>query len=57
MQVVGIDPAPKKGLSVFGGKDKYVPLSAARAYLDELSEQPDRPVLSWWLQSSSAKRL
>jgi hypothetical protein len=46
MQVVGIDPAPKKGLFIFDGKDKHVSLSDARAYLDELSVQSD--ILVCW---------
>ena len=36
MQIIGIDPAPSKGLHIFDGEDRHVPLRDARSYLDSL---------------------
>jgi predicted RNase H-like nuclease len=46
MNVVGVDPAPTKGLDVFDGRHRHVPLDAARSLINELKEQQN--VLVCW---------
>lgn len=46
MNVVGVDPAPVKGLDVFDGHHRHVPLHEARSLIDALKEQPN--VLVCW---------
>ena len=46
MRVIGIDPAPKKGLTVFDGEDHHVTVSDARDFLRELEAEDD--VLICW---------
>lgn len=41
MRVCGIDPAPKKGLSVFDGQDHHIPLREARSYISSLETASD----------------
>lgn len=46
MRVVGIDPAPTKGLDTFDGTDRHVALSEARSFVDSLRQGVD--VLVCW---------
>jgi predicted RNase H-like nuclease len=46
MRVVGIDPAPVKGLAVFDGEDRRVPVAEAGAFFRELAAEDD--VLVCW---------
>ena len=46
MRIVGIDPAPSKGLHVFDGQHAQVPVEHCRAFLAELESSPD--VLLCW---------
>lgn len=46
VNVIGIDPAPAKGLSVFDGQDHQIPISDARRFLAEMKAKPD--VLLCW---------
>ena len=46
MIVLGIDPAPSKGLTVFDGVDQHVPLGEARAFLGDVEARSD--VLICW---------
>lgn len=46
MRVVGIDPGPKKGLAIFDGQDRHVPISESRAYIASLASESD--VLVCW---------
>jgi hypothetical protein len=46
MKVVGIDPAPKKGLTVFDGTDYHVPVSDAARFIKDLTTNSD--VLLCW---------
>ena len=46
MRIVGIDPAPSKGLHVFDGQHAQVPVEHCRAFLAELESSPN--VLLCW---------
>jgi len=46
MKVVSIDPAPRKGLTVFDGSDFHVPVSEASSFLEGLIQESD--VLLCW---------
>lgn len=46
MRVIGIDPAPSKGLAVFDGQDRLIPIAKSRSYITGLSKQSD--VLVCW---------
>lgn len=46
MKIVGIDPAPTKGLDVFDGQHRRVALDRSRAFVNSLSELQD--VLVCW---------
>jgi len=46
MKVIGIDPAPVKGLHVFDGHDRHIPLPESRSFIDELKTNWD--VLVCW---------
>ena len=46
MDVIGIDPAPKRGLQVFDGEDHGIPLQDAQAYLEMLAGAVD--ILVTW---------
>lgn len=46
MRVVGIDPAPTKGLDTFDGGDRHVALHGSRAFIRSLCS--DRDVLVCW---------
>ena len=46
MKVVGIDPAPKRGLTVFDGTDQHIPPSDAADFMRDLESEPD--VLICW---------
>lgn len=46
MKVIGVDPAPTKGLDVFDGQHRHVALSAARSFVGSLSGFRD--VLLCW---------
>ena len=46
MNVIGIDPAPAKGLDTFDGKDRHVALHNARAFMLALASGSD--VLVCW---------
>ncbi len=41
MNIIGIDPAPTKGLDVFDGRHHRVALGGARGYVDSLRSQQD----------------
>lgn len=46
LRVVGVDPAPAKGLHIFDGTDQSVPLSESRTYIEDLATRDD--VLVCW---------
>ena len=46
MRVVGIDPAPTKGLDTFDGSDRHIPLSGARSFVHSLYS--DQGALVCW---------
>ena len=46
MRVISIDPAPAKGLSVFDGRDRHVPIDAAFEYVSSVASGP--PCLVCW---------
>lgn len=46
MRVIGIDPAPAKGLAVFDGQDRHIPIDKSRSFIAHLAEQSD--VLVCW---------
>ena len=46
MRIVGVDCAPTKPLAVFDGRDRRIPLSDARCFLNEIAAEPN--VLLCW---------
>lgn len=46
MKVIGIDPAPTKGLSVFDGSYRHIPLRESRAFIEEICHESN--VLLCW---------
>ena len=46
MRVIGIDPAPRKGLSIFDGQFRQVAIEGARTYISTLEAEPN--VLICW---------
>ena len=46
MKVIGIDPAPSKGLNIFDGYDKHVEIQQSRSYIKSLETRND--VLICW---------
>jgi hypothetical protein len=41
MRVIGVDPAPTKGMAVFDGRDRHIPVQQSRAFVNELNTVPD----------------
>ena len=46
MRIVGIDPAPSKGLHVFDGQHSHIPIEHCREFLAELESSPNM-LLCW----------
>ena len=46
MKIVGIDPAPKKGLHVFDERHHHIPVDGSRAYITDLGSVRD--ILVCW---------
>lgn len=46
MKIIGIDPAPTKGLDVFDGRDHRLPLAEAHAFIGGLA-QSDNALICW----------
>lgn len=47
MRVCGIDPAPTKGLAVFDGQDRCIPLAKSREFIHELKNLSDGLLVCW----------
>jgi predicted nuclease with RNAse H fold len=45
--VVGIDPAPTKGLAIFDGKYRTIPVREARSFLDDLGKEFPDLLVCW----------
>ena len=41
MRVYGVDPAPKKGMAVFDGRDRHILLQESRSFIASLKTDPD----------------
>jgi hypothetical protein len=41
MKVIGVDPAPRKGIAVFDGEDRYIAVGESRRFVDELNTMSD----------------
>jgi len=41
MRVYGIDPAPRRGMAVFDGRDTHIPIQKFRSFIESLKTAPD----------------